>query len=414
MKKFQAFFYALMLFAITSTALGKDLKPGRVYIGQQVSEVYTCVPPANGAKAEPDLISFSTRLGRFILNAATSLEPAPVFVDGHETTVVTNGLTASAIVSSFGQYYIDSGQGQDRLLSLIYQKSFTQDIGIRKTTKDTLYRLGNVEISEVVQGFQKGFTTKGDVTFTPQEIQLRGIKIDQTFTPDDIEESWLGFLAGLDTAARKEWPVSRYVVEKLMQRKEHDMERKVYYQGSYVAPTTNVAGLAINSMDGIRKKITDGIGNGVVDLSSHLSTFTTSNIFEQVELFVTKVLDGREEIAGENFIVCVSPKWKRAYLTDKRNTHGTDVNYQANKVTIDFMENFTLVGLPSMQGYDEIWATPKNNLLHIINRERINPPMMENVDRQVKVYGDWWEAIGFGINEYVFAGLIDASDNSGS
>lgn len=416
MKQFQSFFYALLLFTITSTAIGKDLKPERVFIGQNVSEISCFVPAANSAGAAPDLTSFSTRLGRYLMDLSKAIEPAPVNIDGHLSQPVTNGITASAIVSSFGSYYINSGQGQDRLLSTIYQKSFTPSICTKKTTKDTLYRLSNVETSEVVQGFQKNFTTKGGTTFTPKDIQLRGIKIDNSFTPDDIEESWLGFLAGLNEVDRKAWPIGRYLVEEMvMKRKEHDMERKVYYQGEYVAPTTNVAGDAINAMDGLRKKMLTGISGGtMVDLSSHLSAFSSSNSFEQVELFVTKILDGREEIAAEDFVVCLPPKLKRAYLTDKRNTHGTDVNYQAGKVTIDFMENFTLVGLPSMQGYDEIFATPKSNLLHIINRDRINPPMLESDTRTVKVFGDWWEAIGFGIDEYVFCGLIDASDNSGS
>lgn len=327
------------------------------------------------------------------------------------------GLSVADIITDYGAYYINSGQGKDRLLKLMYSKSFTPSICTRKTTVDTVYRLGNVEIDEVVQGFQKAFTTKGTATFTPQTIQLRGIKIDQSLTPDDIEESWLGFLTGLDDVERKNWPIVRYLAEELiMARKEHDMERKVYYQGTYVAPTTNVAGNAINALTGLRKLMTDSIsGNtGVVDLSGILDAFTDANIFEQVEEFVAKVLDTNEELAAEDFVVALSPKWKRKYLQDKRNTHGVDVNYQANKLTVDFMENFTLVGLPSMNGYDEIWATPKKNLIHVMNRNRINPLKVENVDRTVKIYGDWWEGIGFGINEYVFAGLIDASEDSGS
>ncbi len=379
--------------------------PARFFLAQSVEDVYTYVPPAKA----PD--TGCSLLHNLFHDLWTFLTERPE----HLKNVHANGLDAAQIVSDFGKYFIDSGQGRKDMLQMIMQKSFTPSICTKKTTKDTLYRFSVDDLDEVVQGFQTTWTPKGTLTFKPREIQLREIKVDKELLPDQIEESWLGFLTNETDPDRKTWPIVKYLAaEKILARKEKDMEKKVYYQGEYVAPTTGVAGAAKNVLTGFRKLMSDGIADGMVDLSSFVGVLATSTIFEQVEGLAGKILDGNDQLDAEDFVICLNHKWKRAYLQDKRNTHGTDINYDPKKVTIDFMENFTLVGLPSMAGFDDIWATPKSNLIHVMNREKINPLRVENVDRKVKIFGDWWEAVGFGINEYVFTALVDESDDSGS
>jgi hypothetical protein len=56
-----------------------------------------------------------------------------------------------------------------------------------------------------------------------------------------------------------------------------------------------------------------------------------------------------------------------------------------------------------MAGTDRIFATPKANLIHLrkksLNKGKFG---LESSKRNVAFYCDWWEGIGFGINEAVW------------
>ena len=108
------------------------------------------------------------------------------------------------IVTAFGDYYINEGQNESRLFSKLREKSVTTSHAKPIITENDVYRSAHSRLGEIVQSFQKGFTEKGDVTFTPNEIRLRNIKIDLSLYPDDVKGSWLGFLQKLNRPGKKE------------------------------------------------------------------------------------------------------------------------------------------------------------------------------------------------------------------
>ena len=122
-------------------------------------------------------------------------------------------ITTTEIVSSFGSYYINEGQNLQRLNSALREKAETPMYARPIITENDVYRSANASLSEIVQGFQKAFTAKGAVTFTPNEIPLRNIKIDVAIYPDDLKGNWLGFLTSLSEQERKNWPIVRYLAE---------------------------------------------------------------------------------------------------------------------------------------------------------------------------------------------------------
>jgi hypothetical protein len=89
-------------------------------------------------------------------------------------------------------------------------------------------------------------------------------------------------------------------------------------------------------------------------------------------------------------------------LRDKRNTHGTDVNYNPEQPTVDFT-NVRIVGLPSMKGEKMIWATPKDNFLYLRKARGMKKPKVEESKREVFLMLDWWEGLGFAYDELVYA-----------
>ena len=83
--------------------------------------------------------------------------------------------------------------------------------------------------------------------------------------------------------------------------------------------------------------------------------------------------------------------------------HGTDTNYDGMKTMLEGT-NLTLTPLPSMAGENMIFTTPKENFIRLMNRNTgASNISIESVDRQIKVFADWYESVGFGIEEAVFA-----------
>jgi hypothetical protein len=304
------------------------------------------------------------------------------------------------IVAAFGAYYINEGQDMNRLKTVLRQPTVTPDAALPIIHDGEVYRFSNVIFQEIVQQFQKAFTAKGDLTFKPNEIRLRNLKIDLSLYPDDVKGSWLGFLGSVTEQERANWPIVRYMLEsQVVPQLKADLETKAYFKGVYVAPTAGTPGTTAGSLDGIKKLLDDGIANASMVPVTLSAAVTDANIFDMVEEFVLGIDPVLDAVPMS---VYMSVRNVKAYLRDKRNTHGTDVNYQAGKITIDFADNVKIVGLPSMAGSPYIWATPDENFLYLRRVNGMSEPKVESAKREVFLMLDWWEGLGFGYNPLVY------------
>lgn len=303
------------------------------------------------------------------------------------------------LVTDFGAHYIPEGQNESRLLSAVRTPSKTASYAKPIIHDGDLYRFSNVKLGEIVQGFQKEFTKKGDVTFEPNEIRLRNLKVDLSLYPDDVKGSWLGFLQSLSDQERKNWPIVRYLLEKEVVPQMHeDMELKAYFKGEYVAPTPGTATTTAQTMDGLKKLITDGLA-GDMQTVTLTDAITKANAFERVEEFVDNIDAALNSVKMR---IYMDPTILRWYHQDKRNTHGSDVNYNPEKPVVDFT-NVELVGLDSMAGEKMLWATPVDNFLYLRRQNGMQKPKVEEAAREVKLMLDWYEGLGFGYDELVYA-----------
>ncbi len=302
------------------------------------------------------------------------------------------------IVSEYGAYYIAGGQNEARLKRQLLFGKETTKWATEVKTSDTVYRLAESTISSLVQAFQKTWTPKGDITFTPNPIQLYKLKVDLDVYPDDIEDNWLGFLAN-ENLSRKEWPLIRYILEKhLFDKINDDMERLEYYKGVYTAPTAGTAGITGQSMNGLKTFLQSSKVNHVT-----MSALDPATIYDQIEEFYENV---KEEYQSVQTVIGLAPKWYRAFLKDKRSLgyyQITDPGEIDN--TLDFSPS-KVIGLPSMIGTDDIWCTPVGNFLHPTKKGQ-NAAMVrvEESKRCVSIMTDWWEGLGFGINELVWTNV---------
>ncbi len=320
-------------------------------------------------------------------------------------------LEVSDIVSSYGSYYLNSGQNKQRILHKLFQSLVLVDYATPIKTDDTIYQMGKAVIGELTQGFQKGFTPKGGVIFTPNEIRQYHIKVDDNIYPDDIEATWLGFLATLPDQERKNWPIVRYLIEEYyLPQINHDLEMKEIYKGEAAAINVGVAGITGKSMNGIRKLLVEGTTTGNMNEIA-LGKLTTSNIFDKVEEFSDQI---DELYQGFPMNICMSKKWRKAYLRDKRAQGYYDMQSDADvNSKVDFTP-LDIVGIPGMYGSDVIFATPKQNLIYLtkkdVNRTRI---LIEEAKREVAFMTDFWMGFGFGLDELVWVAGMGEGSGSG-
>ena len=312
-------------------------------------------------------------------------------------------LTIEQILQEFGRYYEDSGQNLSRLKRGFMQPCETLKYATTLPTDDTIFKLANLLFQPVLQAFQKGFTPKGNVKFVPNPIELKPIKIDYKFFPTDIEASWLGFLAGDSSRTLENWPIVKYMLEEyLINQAIEDKELNGVYKGEWQEPTTGTAGDTINCMDGLKKQLIKGAQNTdyPINVITGIGELNETTIFEQLEEYDKQI---SELYNGKKLIHFVAQRWVRAFKESKR-TNGYYFIDGPDKINsqIDFTDRI-VVGLPSMNGTNDLFTTMKENILHLRKRDLNKVQVdIQKVDREIKFLIHWWEAVGFACNKMVW------------
>jgi hypothetical protein len=310
-------------------------------------------------------------------------------------------MDVSQIIAEFGAYYIKSDANMSRLVKQLNTKSVTETAFTTVVTDDTLWRASEGRMTRVLQPFQKRWTPIGVLTLLPAAIENFKMKIDHEEYPDDIEATWLGFLAD-DSLDRKEWPFIRWFIEvHLLPQAKEDYEMNEIYHGVYAAPTPGTAGAAGTAMNGIKKTINDFVDGG------RISPIMTGVVPTDPEDFVDYMEAFADSLPTKYWNLpmqaVMAETLTRRFLRGKERKYGQNTAYTTNGGTNVEMTNLTLIGVPSHNGSDKIWATPKNNAIRLVKKsQNINKIRVENVDRLVKMYTDWWSGVGFVIPEIVF------------
>ena len=311
-------------------------------------------------------------------------------------------ITISDIVSEFGAYYENAGQNKNRILSLLTQGRELPNFCTPIKTDDTIFRLSNAAFQSLVQPFQKTFTQKGGATFVANELRVYRMKLDDEFYPDDILASWLGVLTATNVT-REEWPLVRWMVEEYYRKQiDRDVELNEYYKGIYAAPMNGVAGADGTGMTGLQKQLQDGVDAGTIN-SVNIGALATATIFDQVELFTDYISEVYQGIPMNIFL---SRYWYKKYMQDKRaQGFYQKTSDQQIDAGIDFTPQ-SVVPLACMVGTNDIFCTPKANLLHITTATLTkNQFKIEESKRNVAVMADWREGLGFGLNQAVWTNI---------
>ena len=310
-------------------------------------------------------------------------------------------MTITDIITEFGAYYLNHGQNLKDLVKQLYRKSVTDMLFTTMTTEDTVIRKSDARITRILQPFQKQFTPIGTLSFKPVTIPLFEMKIDASEYPDELERSWLGFLADQDLD-RQKWPfVKWFITEHILPRAEEDYELNEVYAGVYAAPTPGTAGAAGTAMDGIRKIINDWIDDGrTTPIVTGAPDSDPQTFVEQIEDFVAQI-DTR--YWKETMVIAMYESLELRYRKGMRAKYNMQYLQEPNTSTLADFKNITIAGMPSMVGDDKIWCTPKwNAVVGVKKKANQNAVQLEGEDRKVKLWSDWYKGVGFIIPELIF------------
>lgn len=313
------------------------------------------------------------------------------------------GIVITDIVSEYGSYYLNHGQNKNDLAAKFFRPSETAKYFAKQPTSDTVARNGAASIDRVLQGFQKAFTPIGNLTFKPNPVNLYQLKVDKQEYPDEIVDSWLGFLEGegIDRAA---WPFVRWMMEEhIIPQLHEDFELNEAYKGVYAAPTPGTAGAAGTAMNGIKKQIADYITAGR-SVAIAMGAVPTDEIdfCTYVETFVASLpMELRKRIDG----LFMNEDLHLRYKEGKRKKYNLQYAQTTDLETVFHYPNARVIGLASHNGSNKIWTTtPKNRKRWIKKENAITAPAVKEFSaRAISIYTDWWEVLGFVYPEIVYA-----------
>jgi len=320
------------------------------------------------------------------------------------------------LITEYGAYYNAGSQNLARVRKKMYFGNETAAFFQPINTESTTYEMARDEFSRVAQPFQKQWSPTGSYTAAPVPIKLYGIKTDVALYADDIENSWLGFLASRDLD-RKEWPLIRYLIEgHILPRHIEDVERNEMFHGQYLAPATaGTAGAAGTAMDGIRKKINDAYASDI-PAANKIATGALNadpvTFVEQIESFCASIPELYRNTAEIKlaFRGANRSKWLQG-MREKYNMNYAQLD-QAEMYKVADHPNVMVMPLPSWQTSDKIVASvAQNAVMPVKKMQNVGQFRIENVDRQVKIYTDYMQGVGFVRWDQVFTNDRDLSQS---
>lgn len=312
---------------------------------------------------------------------------------------MANTIDITQLKADFGTWL---GTNENDILKALTQP--TESMAFMTTVKQNEdFRAAQATIASLVQGFQKGWTPKGTPKFTPLTIGHKRHKFDVEFYPDEIYGSWLGFLAD-ESKNRTEWPLVKYILYKLvLDQVAQDRELSLIANGVYADPVDGTAQVVGKSMNGFLTllKAAHASGTSKMNFAQQNVAITSANVFTQVEKFADSINGLYKKIPMPVFC---SPENFTFYVRKKRDLYGTTQDYgKFGNAMIDGT-SLTLQPLPSMIGSDVLFCTPKSNFIRLIKlNDGASVPFIETSKRQVSIFADWYENVGFAIEEAVFA-----------
>lgn len=322
--------------------------------------------------------------------------------------------------SEFGTYL-----NNQRNLDIIRQvlTGFTSSQYMTTVLAVTEWRASQSLITSVVQQFTPKWTPLGKSKFRPLVIKNRRHKINYPILPAEVLDSYMFYLYD-EGMAPDQMPITKYITEQLLKPQIlQDIEIRMSAKGKYVEKAwgdvnTNDQGTPPeDSMDGYETILVDSKALAGTEDDTRINFFNqtinwVSATDQQVLDFVNAFVDWinpqyQNQMMPVFCSLDVYKRYKRAYKKVWGVGSGTEsTTFGADQ--IDYSMN-VLVPLDGMFKSPIIFSTPKQNFIKLRHKNEA-PNIINDVQKSdylVKLFGEFWFAVGFAIGEGVFAYVPD-------
>jgi hypothetical protein len=331
-------------------------------------------------------------------------------------------ITATDLKTDWGNYFRNEGQGAKDIMKAFLVPSTTdlEWAGRIVPTTQTQERKIKSSLSNVLQPFQTGASPAGDLTLAPLVCNLTKMKFETDIDPDTIEVSYAGFLANLDTNDRKQWPITRYIVEEMIAKGNENWELEVVYKGEYAAPTPGTAGAVATTHDGLKTQIADAITAGdITAVNSNASWDSDPEaMLVEIETWIEAVAAVSainrhivENYCDKLFIskTLANRMAKGIFKTYNSNYNASDQNIKTapTKFMLPFA-NIEVIGLPSMNGQNRVIMTPAVNRNGYIKRPTSSKvaELYQSGPRELLAFADFHKQVSFWDPAYMFVNQL--------
>ena len=222
------------------------------------------------------------------------------------------------------------------------------------------------------------------VSFGPRTLEVTAIKRDLSFTPEEFESTYLGFMRKQGQNPGRDLPFEGYILDSILSTHGEELDAALWggvKAGSIVAGTTPMN----QCFDGYLEIIKDEIAATTLSaVPTPTGAVTTANIIALLE-----TMWGNLGAAYKETQVFVFMSWANyvKYQQAYRDAYGKYVsNNKDATVTLDFSQNAILMPMAAMGASNRIVMTPLNNL-HV-GFDKISDQMFEF--EQNKRQMDFW------------------------
>ncbi len=287
-----------------------------------------------------------------------------------------------------------------------------------RVQSNTDYIAADAIISEVSQEFTPKWTPKGTMKITPIRIPYRRHKINVLIRPTEIIKSWLLFLYE-QGKTMQQMPITRYIIENhILPKTLDDITRSMIGKGKYdPAPASVKTGdtgrPASKSMDGYETILVEGKKTGQHKINYFKNAVDPFTLKGQALLdYVDNFVDAIADFFVAGLEIHCSPQFLTHY---QREDFAVNGKYTGQSVgdKVRFTK-FTFAPLESMYNSPILFATSKSNFVELVDYSKAQNCInkIEEVDYEVKIFGEYSLSVGFKIGEAVYASVPDDYDPS--
>ena len=322
-------------------------------------------------------------------------------------------IETTELQKEFGKYV--SSERLEILKGLMGTTESTKYMSTLVTDK-TEVRAQQAAVDSVLQQFVPKWTPKGKSKFTPLTIKNYKCKINVPITPSDIMEDILGYLYD-ENLKPEDMPVVKYILYQLIFPKL-DEEREVAlaigeFKETSAVKDGDAATDANDVMDGYvtqLKKLKKANNDKITWLLDG-EKLEDATLLAQIDKAVSEV---KPLYRKKTMFIHADPDLVIRYSKAYRKKYPWLKNEDGEKIRVDF-SRFTFAPLEGMRGTGAFFITPKENFKHLRSRDPQSAKVwMQGENYDVKIFAEWWEAVGFWLAEAIFAYLPPEETDSSS